>query len=114
MAVGYANMRSVTYADALLLLYELADKQDPRYGAAAARWHARFVLEARLPLGESAIVMDMLTSLLHEQKRSHPTARQELREFPPFGGVRTLFHEGRSTMPVAAHRMRLSGGRFPL
>jgi hypothetical protein len=49
----------LTYADALLLLYELADKKDPRYGTAAARWHAKFVLEASLPLGESHMVMEM-------------------------------------------------------
>jgi hypothetical protein len=53
----------VTYADALLLLYELADKKDPRYAAAAARWHAKFVLEARLPLGEASMVMEMLSGV---------------------------------------------------
>jgi hypothetical protein len=33
------------YADALLLLFELADREDERFQLAAARWHARFVLE---------------------------------------------------------------------
>jgi hypothetical protein len=28
------------YADALLLLFELADKEDERFQLAAARWHA--------------------------------------------------------------------------
>jgi hypothetical protein len=32
------------YADALLLLFELADREDERFQQAAARWHARFVL----------------------------------------------------------------------
>jgi hypothetical protein len=41
------------FADALLLLFELADKEDERFQAAAARWHARFVLEANLPLREA-------------------------------------------------------------
>lgn len=53
----------VTYADALLLLYELADRRDKRYQAAAARWHARFVLEAGLPLGDSEVVMNMLCGI---------------------------------------------------
>jgi len=34
----------VMYADALLLLFELADREDERFQQAAARWHARFVL----------------------------------------------------------------------
>jgi hypothetical protein len=38
------------FADALLLLFELADREDERFHVAAARWHARFVLEANLPL----------------------------------------------------------------
>jgi hypothetical protein len=59
----------VTYADALLLLYELADKQDKRYQAAAARWHAKFVLEARLPLGESQMVMQMLSGITGPQRQ---------------------------------------------
>jgi hypothetical protein len=36
------------FADALLLLFEMADREDERFHAAAARWHARFVLEAGL------------------------------------------------------------------
>jgi hypothetical protein len=50
-------------ADALLLLYELADREDKRYQSAAARWHARFVLEAGLPLGEAQMVMNMLSEV---------------------------------------------------
>jgi hypothetical protein len=50
-------------SDALLLLYELADKGDKRFQSAAARWHARFVLEASLPLSESERVMTMLCGL---------------------------------------------------
>ena len=38
------------YSDALLLLFELGDREDERFQLAAARWHARFVLEAGLPL----------------------------------------------------------------
>jgi hypothetical protein len=66
----------VTYADALLLLYELADTQDKRYEAAAARWHARFALEARLDLGESAMVMELLRGITGPQR--HVVRRQLL------------------------------------
>jgi hypothetical protein len=59
----------VTYADALLLLYELADKKDPRYSPAAARWHAKFVLEGRLSLGESQMVMEMLSGVTGPQRQ---------------------------------------------
>jgi hypothetical protein len=50
----------VMYADALLLLFELADREDERFQHAAARWHARFVLEARLSLREAEGVMALL------------------------------------------------------
>jgi hypothetical protein len=51
------------YADALLLLFELADREDERFQQAAARWHARFVLEAGLPLREAEGVMTLLCRL---------------------------------------------------
>ena len=50
----------VMYADGLLLLFELADR---RFQLAAARWHARFVLEAGLPLREAEGVMTLLCRL---------------------------------------------------
>lgn len=50
----------VTYADALLYLFELADTGDKRFPRAAARWHARLVLEADLPLGEAEGLMNLL------------------------------------------------------
>jgi hypothetical protein len=53
----------VTYADALLLLFELADREDKRFQSAAARWHARFVLEAELPLGQSEAVLNLLCGI---------------------------------------------------
>jgi len=53
----------VTFADALLLLFELADKDDKRFQPAAARWHARFVLEAKLDLGDSERVMALLSGV---------------------------------------------------
>jgi hypothetical protein len=43
-----------------MLLFELADKEDSRFQPAAARWHARFVLAANLPLRESELVMNLL------------------------------------------------------
>lgn len=51
------------YSDGLLLLFELADREDERFQAAAARWHARFVLEGGLPLRESESVMTLLCRL---------------------------------------------------
>jgi hypothetical protein len=51
------------YADGLLLLFEMADREDERFPLAAARWHARFVLEAGLPLREAEGVMTLLCRL---------------------------------------------------
>src|SRR5262249_39747583 len=53
----------VMFADALLLLFEMADREDERFQTAAARWHARFVLEAGLPLREAENVMTLLGRL---------------------------------------------------
>jgi hypothetical protein len=33
----------VTFGTELFYLFELADRQDPKFGPAAARWHARAV-----------------------------------------------------------------------
>jgi hypothetical protein len=51
------------FGEALLLLFELADREDERFQASAARWHARFVLEAKLPLREAEAVMNLLCRL---------------------------------------------------
>jgi hypothetical protein len=56
-------MRSMMYADGLLFLFELADREDERFQLAAARWHARFVLEAGLPLRDAEGVMTLLCRL---------------------------------------------------
>lgn len=56
-------MRSMMFTDGLLLLFELADREDQRFQLAAARWHARFVLEAQLPLREAEGVMTLLCRL---------------------------------------------------
>ena len=53
----------MTFADGLMLVFELADKQDKRFQHAAARWHARFVLAAELPLRESEMVMNLLCGI---------------------------------------------------
>ena len=53
----------VMFSDALLLLFELADREDERFQLAAARWHARFVLEGDLPLREAEGVMTLLCRL---------------------------------------------------
>ena len=51
------------FADALLLLFELADREAERFQVAAARWHARFVLEAELPLRDAEGMMTLLCRL---------------------------------------------------
>jgi hypothetical protein len=55
--------RRVLYSDAVLLLYEMADRNDERFQVAAALRHARFVLEAKLPLRDAETVMTLLTRL---------------------------------------------------
>ena len=40
----------VMFADALLLLFELADQEDERFQAAAARWHANGSCSRRICL----------------------------------------------------------------
>lgn len=47
----------------MLLLFELADREDERFQLAAARWHARFVLQAMLPLRDAEAVMTLLCRL---------------------------------------------------
>lgn len=46
----------------MLLLFEMADRKDERFQAAAVR-HARFVLEAGLPLREFEAVMTLPSRL---------------------------------------------------
>jgi hypothetical protein len=53
----------VTFADGLMLLFELADREDERFQRAAARWHARFTLAAELPLRESEMTMNLLCAI---------------------------------------------------
>jgi hypothetical protein len=53
----------MTYADALLLLFEWADIADRRFPPAAARWHAKFVLKAGLTLGEAEAAMNLLLGI---------------------------------------------------
>jgi hypothetical protein len=82
------------YADALLLLFEMADREDERFQAAAARWHARLILEARLPLRDAEGVMTLLCRLrgadrhivrrrlLLSVERAGLTTREISRELP--------------------------------
>ncbi len=91
---GLCEHLFVMFADALLLLFELADKEDKRFQAAAARWHARFVLEAKLPLREAEAVMALLCRLrgadrhivrrrlLLSVERAGLTTREISRELP--------------------------------
>jgi hypothetical protein len=60
---GRAVQRGARLTLRLLLLFELADKEDERFQAAAARWYARFVLETNLPLREAEGVMTLLCRL---------------------------------------------------
>lgn len=51
------------FSDALLLLFEMADRDDKRFQVAAAQWHVRFVLEVGLPLREAESMMTLLCRL---------------------------------------------------
>lgn len=53
----------MTFSDALLLLIELADRDDPRFPDAAARWHVHFVFEAGLSLTDSEMMLSMLSGM---------------------------------------------------
>ncbi len=91
---GLCEHPFVMFADALLLLFELADKEDERFQVAAARWHARFVLEAKLPLRDAEAVMMLLCRLrgadrhivrrrlLLSVERAGLTTREISRELP--------------------------------
>jgi hypothetical protein len=74
----------VTYADALLLLFELADREDARFRSAAARWHARFVLAAGLDLSEADMVMKMLSGVRGPNRQ---VLRRRLLERVQFAGL---------------------------
>jgi hypothetical protein len=56
------------FSDALLLLFEMADREDERFQAAAARWHARFVL------GTSLAMIDLHYGHLASDGREHAVA----------------------------------------
>jgi hypothetical protein len=60
---GVCEHLFVMFADGLLLLFGMADREDERFQVAAARWHARFVLEAKLLLREAETVMTLLCRL---------------------------------------------------
>jgi hypothetical protein len=58
-----APAASVSLADALTIVTQLAQKHDPRYGRAAARWVARVVLERRLDLGDARRLLSLVDEL---------------------------------------------------
>ena len=62
----------VTFGDALMLLFKLADKEDKRFQPAAARWHALFTLEAQLPLRESEMLMNLLCGIRGANRQHRP------------------------------------------
>lgn len=54
----------LSLADALDFLLLLSEKDPARFDPAAARWHARFVLEARrLPLADSQLLLGAVAGL---------------------------------------------------
>jgi len=61
---------TVPTEEALLLCLLLLD--DPRFSKAAAKWHARFVIERRLALAESQMLLGLLHGLTGEGR--HGTA----------------------------------------
>src|SRR2546423_11895234 len=58
------ELGQLSLTDALALCLLIAEREPARWPRAAARWHARFVLEARgIGLKESAMALQALTGL---------------------------------------------------
>jgi len=57
------ELPQVSLEDALRIVVVLAQKSDPRYEAAAARWAARASIERRLSLAEARRVNALLDAL---------------------------------------------------
>jgi hypothetical protein len=53
----------ISLADALALLFLMAEQDPARYGRAAARWHGRFVVECGLGLEDDALALAALSSI---------------------------------------------------
>src|SRR5262249_25643800 len=92
--------------DALLLLFELADTKDERFQAAAARWHARFVLEAGLPLREAESLMALLGQLRGADRLV--ARRQRLRVVGRAGLATTEIRASASYAPVVQRPFALA------
>ena len=67
-----ADMHTVGVEDALVLCLLL--RGDTRYERAAARWHAQYILEKRLPLAESRQLLSLLELLATEDMPAAATA----------------------------------------
>jgi hypothetical protein len=75
----------LTLPDALALALLIADAEPERWPHAAARWHARFVLEAKgIGLDESALAFAAVVAL---RGKHHELAAQTLRQLARSRGL---------------------------
>lgn len=58
-----SNLPHISLEDALRILLVMAERRDPRYGRAAARWAARLTAEHRLELDQSRQVLALVEAL---------------------------------------------------
>src|SRR5919108_366361 len=79
------EMGHVSLADALALTLLIGDAEPERWPRAAARWHARFVLEARgIGLDESALAFAAVVALRGKHRE---LAAQTLRQLARARGL---------------------------
>jgi hypothetical protein len=82
------EMGHLSLADALALTLLIAEAEPKRWPRAAARWHARFVLEAKgIGLDESALVLAALAALRGNHRQ---LAIQALRDLARSHGLASL------------------------
>ena len=60
--------------DALELCLVLLELQPERFGAAAARWAARLVLERRLAVGDAQLALSSIAALARGERRADAEA----------------------------------------
>ena len=90
------ELRRLSLADALDFLLLLSEKDPTRFDPAAARWHARFVLEVkRLGLADSQLLLGAVAGLA----RPAPVIALDT--------IQALAEQGHATAVVAVVRRRL-------
>ncbi len=97
--VAAAELRPLDLEDAFALTLLLAAREPPRYGRAAAKWHARFVIErGPVELTETALLVALLAAL-----PAQPTAAAR--------GLEALFEQrGERKLADAVRRWQVEHG----